>query len=162
MESSEITRGNHSSARFRKRVIGMVTTFIVAFAVMFGAQSALAYGAVYGQINNYYVAGHWYDSYPIIYTQSQSYAVAGTMSSFSGGGTYTGWAGARGRLFTQDNYLSCEGLNMYNPSPGTVANANSCSQYQSYNWYSWGIARGWTGSGYNDFYTFKSVIQGNW
>lgn len=140
----------------------MVTTFLAAFTVTFGAQAALAYGAVYSSTSQYYVAGHWYDAYAVIYTVPASYASAGTKSSFTGGGTYAGWAGARGRLFTQDDYLSCEGLNMYNPSDGALANANSCSNYQAYNWYSWGVARGWNGSGYNDFYTFKTVLQGNW
>lgn len=162
MSNSQKAGIDYLSARFRKRLIILVTTFIAAFAVMFGAQSALAYGAVNSSISQYYVAGHWYDAYAVIYTEPASYALAGTKSSFTGGGTYTGWAGARGRLFTQDNYLSCEGVNSYNPSPGTIANANSCSRYQPYNWYSWGVARGWNGSSYNDAYTFKTVLQGNY
>ncbi|MFJ4170773.1 hypothetical protein ACIPY3_14790 [Paenarthrobacter sp. NPDC089714] len=140
----------------------MIATFVAAFSVMFGAQAAFAYGAVNGSMAQYYVAGHWYDTYPTVYTQPASYALASTRSSFTGGGTYAGWAGARGRLFTSDNYLSCEGVNSYNPSQGSLAESYSCYRYQPYNWYSWGVSRGWNGSGYNDFYTSATILQGNY
>jgi len=89
-------------------------------------------------------------------------AIAQTETGPSSGSVASGWAGSRGRLFTESGALSCEGANTYNGSSMTYPSrvtGDSCTRVQSAVWYSYGVSQGWTGSSYQPFYTFRSPNQ---
>lgn len=144
----------------RRRILALVGAFATAFLVSFGAQAAIA-GTAYSSNGYYTVNGHQYVNFAIISTSTGS-ASASTWNQWSGGGTQVGWAGARGRLFTQDGYLSCEGSNTYNAAYGDPAIGYSCVRTQPYVWYSYGVSLAWNGSGYSSYYTYASPYQNSY
>jgi hypothetical protein len=122
-----------------------------------GAQAASAGTAT--SANGYStIHGHQYVTRAYV-TTSTKQAYAGTVNVWSSGSTTAGWAGSRGRLFTSAGKLSCEGSTMYNRANGSQITGLSCTRTTTGAWYSYGVAQGWTGSGYQSFYTFKSPNQ---
>jgi hypothetical protein len=151
MRLKGITSGN------RRWFVGAGTVFVSC--LLLGSAAGSANAGIADSANGYYtVAGHQYVNTAIIDTGSDI-AIAITDTSWSAGGTPTGDAGSRGRLFTSGGSLSCEGSNTYNSSTGSLAVGYSCDRYTSGTWYSYGVSLGWNGSGYTSFYTYQSPNQ---
>lgn len=141
----------------RRWGISVAIVFATGLLLGVGVNAADA-GTAYSSDGYYTVAGHQYVNRAIINT-GPSIVVAITNTSWSSGSTPTGWAGARGRLFTSGGSLSCEGSNIYNSSAGSLAVGYSCNRFTSAAWYGYGVSLAWNGGGYTSFYTFKSPNQ---
>lgn len=141
----------------RRWGIALVAVFATSLLGGLGITAAIA-GTAYSSYGYYTVNGHEYVSRAIISTATNN-ATAVTNNQWNGGGTWSGWAGARGRLFTSGGSLSCEGSNVYNSGTGTLAVGYSCQRLYAGTWYSYGVALGWNGGGYTSFYTYQSPNQ---
>ncbi len=140
----------------RKIVIAIAAAFVAS--VFVGLGNAANAGQATSALGYYTVNGHQYQNQAVIWTQT-NYAYATTINGWSSGTATSGWAGARGRLFTSGGTLSCEGANTYNSAGVNNATGLSCSRSTSGAWYSYGVALGWNGSGYTSFYTYQSPNQ---
>jgi hypothetical protein len=147
-----------SGTREKKWLLRLAAVSFAAFlALGISAGSAIA-GSSQSAYGYYTVNGHQYKNVAVVATQS-NFAQALTQTWWSTGSVTSGWAGARGRLFTSGGSLSCEGSNQYNTTTGERAQGFSCSRTSSGAWYSYGVSLAWTGSGYQSFYTFQSPNQ---
>lgn len=131
--------------------------FISCFLASAGTQLAFAGSA--SSATGFYTAGSTqYLNYATVETSSGR-AEAFTQTRANTIPTPSGWAGARGRLFSSGGALSCEGTNQYNTATGAGVFGYSCIRYTSGAWYSYGVSYGWNGSGYSAFYSFISPNQ---
>jgi len=154
-----------TAPRRRPRLRGRVAIGAALAGLILGlsAGPALA-GTAYSSWGYFSVAGTSYRNMAYVYadTTGSGSAKASTDAGPTSGTVGSGWVGARGRLFTSGGSLSCEGSNTYNSSSLTtsqVVTGASCWRYSHGAWYSYGVALGWNGSGYNSVYTFVSPNQ---
>lgn len=140
-----------------RRAAAMLTAVLAGFLAGVGAQPAVA-GYAESARGYFTAGGTQFSNYAYISTSAKS-ATAVTSTQRTGGGTPSGWAGSRGRLFTSGGAMSCEGVNSYNSGSGTVAFGYSCTRRSGGTWYSYGVSIGWNGSGYSSFYTYRSPSQ---
>ncbi|SDS84616.1 hypothetical protein SAMN04489834_2273 [Microterricola viridarii] len=128
----------------------------MTFLVGFGLQPASA-GDASSDTGTFTVSGKTYTNYATV-TGNTSGHWASARTTTSRPGAQNGDMGSKGRLFTSNNSLSCEGNITYN-SGASYANGDSCTRWQTGSWYSYGVSYGWNGSGYNPVYTFQSRLQ---
>lgn len=143
---------------------GLVITSLVAFAI--GFTPAMAMGGAVSSESNPITGGKVYRSYAwVLNGSSNAYAQGSAhMGPGSGYSLPSGWAGARGRLFSSGGSLLCEGTTGYSSStmsyPSTYNNY-SCIRYDAGTRYGYGVVYAWNGNGYNIYYTFRTPNQTN-
>jgi hypothetical protein len=130
-------------------------------AVLGGGVTA-AYAGTIDSANGFYTYdGRDYVNSARIET-SPNYAVASTAVTLRGGNTPGGSVSARGRIYTANNALYCEGVNILNLA-GQSARGYSCSSgYKASGaaWYSYGVTRSRNSSGgFASFFTLKTNYQ---
>jgi hypothetical protein len=157
MQMPRVVNGSTPARGYKRKRRLIAAVMLSAFVMSFGAGAAFA-GDVWGTTGYYTVAGIQYENFARIKTTTGQ-ASAESWARKVGGNTPIGYAGARGRLFTSGGALSCEGSFGYNPSNTAYAVGGSCTRYYSGAWYSYGVTEGWNGSGYDAFYTYRTVNQ---
>jgi hypothetical protein len=139
----------------------VVATFVVAFAGSLSVSAAAAGSAssIYG---NGYVRPYTYVNFSQINTTANRVQAVTVTGGANGQSITTGWAGARGRVFTcRSGALAFEGSNAFNPTihdPAVgwspLAGAGTGASFDTY-----GVSLGWNGSGYSSFYTYRTACQ---
>lgn len=140
-----------------RRWIALPAAVFGACFLMALVPASASAGSAYSSYGYYTVDGHQYENQAEIVTVSD-YAEALTYNQWTTETQPAGWAGARGRLFTSGGSLKCQSAIVYNFSDDTMAEGY-CSSSTHGAWYSYGVAYGFTGSGYQPFYTFISPNQ---
>ncbi len=113
--------------------------------------------------NGYFtVAGNQYLNYAGLNTDTAGAGTAAvsTVTQFSSGCAPSGYAGSRGRLFDGSTtaLVVQDTVFRYN-SGGTCFAFSSASASGHRVNYSYGVSQGWTGSGYNSYYTYLTTNQ---
>lgn len=132
--------------------------FLTAFTVSLGATSAVA-GSASSAYGYYSVGGYSYRNQATIVTGTgNDYAYTNLRST--SGNVPPGWFGTLSRGWTTAGALTCSSGYTYN-STWSSGQSRACafSGYSGSAYYSYGVTKGWNGSSYNAYYTFKSPLQ---
>jgi len=148
--------------RSRLRKFTVIPLFALAFAFAFSGGVATA-GQAVSAYGYYTVNGVDYKNWAAVNTNPgynhQAYSV--TLVSPTNKSIAGGWAGAAPRIYKNGALVCSEG---YTYNSGTLAkngvlNPAGCFYNTVAVWYTQGVTRGWTGSGYASYWTFNSPSQ---
>lgn len=146
----------------RRRVTTLLTAaLLTGLMVGGGFTAATAVGQATSQTASFTVNGKTYRDFALVKTTST--VATGETRGWGLTTVSAGWLGVNGRLFRSSGAMVGESGFYYNGSTmagGTVL-INGVDYVTTGTFYSYGVVRGWNGSGYNSYYTFKTPYQNN-
>ena len=154
----EKNQGLFKGRKFRGSAMVLLVSVLTGVFVAAGVEAAFAVSSAPGYST---VNGHQYINHAAISTGTSGSGSIGftTDTKWNSGLPAQGWAGSRARLFnSRGDLVQQDSVFRYNDCAGCTAWSLGSRTGHGV-WYSYGVSQGWTGSGYQAFYTFKTVNQ---